>query len=106
MSYTLVYYFIPEDGEDQKLLNTFGIPKSLNRIKIEDIKLNFPLKGEYIYRVKIKHKKEYIFIDVIEENEVLPSYDNKIILKVNRINWGVKEHTRRKRSSREYQFIN
>jgi len=45
------------------------------------------LNGEYVFRFKTKYKKEPIFIDIIEEKEVLPDFDGKIIFKANRISW-------------------
>lgn len=90
--YTLVHYFIPEDNEDEKMLNTFCVPKSQKQIILSDIQNCFPLKGEYIFRFKTKFKKESIFIDIIEEKEVLPDFEGKIIFKANRLSWGHSLH--------------
>ena len=65
--YSLVYYFVPEDHEDESLLNNFGIPKPQKQLLLVDIQQCFPLKGEYIFRFKSKFKKETIFIDIIED---------------------------------------
>lgn len=86
--YTLVHYFIPEDHEDEKILNTFCVPKPQSKLLLSDVQMCFPLKGEYVFRFKTKYKKEVIYIDIIEKKEVLPDFEGKIIFKANRISWG------------------
>ena len=56
-AFTLVHYFIPEDNETEETLNTFGIPKPKEKLLYDDIKNQFPLKGEYVFRFKTKFKK-------------------------------------------------
>lgn len=86
-SFTLIYYYIPEDGETQTDLNTYGIPKSKDQVTLKDIKNTFPLRGKYTFRFLTKYNKSNIFVDVLSEDENVPFAEKKVIVKANRINW-------------------
>lgn len=86
---TLVYYYIPEDNETHDKLNAFIIYKNLDGIKLDDIKENFPLPGEYIFRFKFKIQNSDIWIDL--STDVIPKYEGKIIMKVARLSWTSKD---------------
>lgn len=88
---TIVYYYIPEDKEDQEKLNAFIIYKESETIRIDDIKENFPLPGEYYYRFKFKFQNKNVWIDFNNPDATLPKFENKIIMKVSRITWGDQE---------------
>jgi hypothetical protein len=82
---TLIYYFIPEDGEKENM-NIFIISKDYKDIKLKDIKENFPLKGEFYFRFKFEFQGKDVWIDFSNENANLPKYKGEIIMKVTRIN--------------------
>ena len=82
---TLIYYFIPEDGEKENM-NIFIISKDYKDIKLKDIRENFPLKGEFYFRFKFEFQNKDVWIDFSNENANLPKYKGEIIMKVTRIN--------------------
>lgn len=84
---TVVYYYIPEDREDPEKLNAFLIYKDIESVKIDDIKQNFPLPGQYYFRFKFKFDNKNVWIDFNNPDALLPRYDGKIIIKVTRITW-------------------
>ena len=98
--FTLIYYYIPEDNESIDELNTFGIQKSRDQITLKDIKNNFPIKGDYIFRFQTKYNKKNIFIDVLNEDDNVPLIDKKVIAKVSRLNW-VKNEEEKKDTKRQ-----
>ena len=84
---SLIYYYIPEDREDQEKLNAFVIYKDIETIKISDVRENFPLPGQYYFRFKFKFDNKNVWIDFNNEEAKLPRYENKIIIKATRISW-------------------
>lgn len=84
---TFVYYFIPEDREDQEKLNVFIIYKNYQDVKLSDIKENFPIPGEYYFRFKFDFNKKNVWIDFSNLNSCLPQFQQKIIMKVTRLSW-------------------
>jgi hypothetical protein len=84
---TIVYYYIPEDREDPEKLNAFLIYKEIDSLKINDVKENFPLPGQYHFRFKFKFENKNVWIDFNNPDASLPRYDGKIIMKVTRISW-------------------
>ncbi len=85
---TIVQYFIPEDKDDEDKYNAYIIYKNIDSLRLSDIRSNFPLPGEYHFRFKFKFNNQSVWIDHSKEEGVLPKYDNKLIMKVNRLNWG------------------
>jgi hypothetical protein len=83
---TLIYYFIPEDGEKENM-NIFIISKDYKDIKLKDIRENFPLKGEFYFRFKFEFQSKDVWIDFSNENANLPKYKGEIIMKVTRLNY-------------------
>ncbi len=84
---TIVYYYIPEDREDSDKLNAFLIYKEVESIRLDDIKNNFPLPGEYHYRFKFKFENKNVWIDFNNPDATLPRFEGKLIVKVSRITW-------------------
>ena len=82
---TLIYYFIPEDGEKENM-NIFIISKDYKDIKLKDIRENFHLKGEFYFRFKFEFQSKDVWIDFSNENANLPKYKGEIIMKVTRLN--------------------
>ena len=81
---TFVYYFVPQDRETENRMNIFIIYKNYKDIKLQDIKENFPLKGEYYFRFKFQFLGKNVWIDFNNPNGCLPKYEDKIIMKVTR----------------------
>jgi len=81
---TLIYYFIPEDGEKENM-NIFVISKDYKNIKLKDIRENFPLKGEFYFRFKFDFQNKDVWIDFSNEEANLPKYKGEIIMKVTRL---------------------
>ncbi len=88
---TVVQYFIPEDKDDTDKYNAFVIYKEIDSVRIADVRSNFPLPGKYYFRFKFKFGQQEVWIDHSKEESSLPKYDNKIIMKVNRLSWGVED---------------
>ena len=84
---TIVQYYIPEDNEDSEKMNAFIIYKESDTIKLNDIKENFPIPGDYYFRFRFKFQNKSVWIDFNNEEATLPKFDGKIIIKVSRISW-------------------
>lgn len=84
---SVIYYYIPEDREEPDKLNAFVISKDLESLKIDDIRDNFPLPGEYYFRFKFKFQNKNVWIDFNNPSAVLPRFEGKVIMKVTRISW-------------------
>ena len=84
---TLIYYYIPEDKDDIDMPNAFGIKKKLEDIRLNDIKIQFPIEGQYHFRFKYKHGSEYVWLDIVNTDCKLPSVEGKIIMKATRKTW-------------------
>ena len=82
--FCLVMYFIPEDKDDQKILNAFAIPKYQGEVTLSDIEEMFPLEGEYIFRFKYSHEGEVVFLDITNKTAKVPLYNKNIVMKVTR----------------------
>jgi len=90
---TFIYYFIPEDNEKEDNMNVFIIYKDYKDVKIYDIKENFPLPGQYYFRFKFDYNGKSVYIDFNNPKNDLPKYNDKIIMKVQRINWDIPEQS-------------
>ena len=86
---TLIFYYVPEDKDDVDTPNAFGIKKSIENIRLKEIREQFPLHGEYHFRFKYKHGSEYIWLDLVNADCKLPTIDERIIVKATRKSWGV-----------------
>jgi len=89
MSFTIIYYYIPEDCDDLDIPNAFGISKPADEIKYDDIVRNFPLDGQYHFRFKYKHNSHTVWLDLKSKDVPLPKFENNIFIKVTRKNWGI-----------------
>jgi len=86
--FTLIFYYVPEDKDELDVPNAFGIKKSLGDIRLGDIQSQFPLEGQYHFRFKFKHGNEYVWLDLMNPNCKLPTFDGKVTMKVTRKTWG------------------
>ena len=84
---SFIYYFIPEDKDSIEKMNIFMIPKDYKNLRLNDIKENFPLPGNYYFRFKFEFNGKEVWIDFNNPNGNLPKFEGKIIMKVQRIAW-------------------
>lgn len=88
---TLLYYFVPEDQENEESLNAFAIPKQQDEITLNDIREHFPLSGTYDIKFRVKFNKKFIYKlpskDERNSMKSVPSCGNQIMFKANRISW-------------------
>mmetsp|Transcript_52181 Transcript_52181/g.154005 ORF Transcript_52181/g.154005 Transcript_52181/m.154005 type:complete len:168 (-) Transcript_52181:66-569(-) len=84
----LVYYFIPGDNDDVEHPNAFEVPSSGGGVKLCDVRARFPLPGKYHFRFRMRWEASQIWMDVTNEQSAVPVYEDKIVAKVLRINWG------------------
>ena len=82
---TFVYYFIPEDNENENKMNIFIIYKNYKDVKIQDIKDN-------------EFMDKNVWIDFNNPVGALPKYDGKIIMKVTRLSWEDKQQEQKQPS--------
>ena len=85
-AFTLIYYYVPEDGDDQEILNGFAVPKSAD-VTLGDIRANFPLEGQYHFRFKHLYQKVTVWMDINNDTCKVPVFNGKIIAKATRISW-------------------
>ena len=89
MSYTMIYYYVPEDLDSSEELNAFGVNKQLEEVKLADIRKNFPLAGKYHFRFKHVINKNNVWMDLNSDDCTALQFQGKIILKVTRISWEI-----------------
>jgi hypothetical protein len=85
-TFTLIYYYVPEDGDDQDILNGFAVPKSSD-ITLGDVRASFPLEGQYHFRFKHMYQKVAVWMDINNDTCKVPVFNGKIIAKATRISW-------------------
>lgn len=83
----MVYYTIPEDFDDCEQPNAFGIGKSIETIKLSDIKRLFPIEGTYHFRFKYVSNKTTIWMDLKDDDSIVIPFQTNIVMKVTRISW-------------------
>ena len=83
-----VYYFVPEDGDEEKHPNVYTLPPN-SEVDLGVIQQTFPLAaapGEvFVFRFKFRWKKGYVWLDLSSQNDPLPLFDGRIVMKVSRI---------------------
>lgn len=77
-----IHYFIPQLGEDESSLNGYLIPKPAHGVKLDLVKTTFPIKGASRFRALCKYNREKVFLDLTKDDQLIPDFNNKIILKV------------------------
>jgi len=85
-AFTLIFYYVPEDGDDQDILNGFAVPKSSD-ITLGDVRASFPLEGQYHFRFKHMYQKVAVWMDINNDSCKVPVFNGKIIAKATRISW-------------------
>jgi hypothetical protein len=84
---TTVYYYIPEDKDTLDHPNVFSFRNTGGEIKFKDVRNAFPLPGQYHFRFKVKQEASFFWMDVTNDDVVVPLCQGKIIMKVLRISW-------------------
>ena len=93
-TYTLVFYYVPEDLDLLSTPNAYAIPKPLDAITLQDIEKMFPLntyeakrtqsENPFHFRFKYKYNGNSVWLDVNNQKIKVPKCDGKIIMKVTR----------------------
>lgn len=82
MAFTLVFYYIPDDHDDQATPNAYVLQKNIADITQADIEAEFPLaKGKdasrlYHFRFKFSHQGDPIWIDLTDKKVKVPKFEN------------------------------
>lgn len=71
-SKTLVYYFVPEDGDIPSEPNAFPIPKS--PVTLGDLRAYFPMPGEYQFRSKYLYNGSQVWLDLTDDAATVPEF--------------------------------
>mmetsp|Transcript_13710 Transcript_13710/g.26545 ORF Transcript_13710/g.26545 Transcript_13710/m.26545 type:complete len:272 (-) Transcript_13710:39-854(-) len=82
---TSVYYFVPEDGDDEAHPNFYTLGRPANKVRLGDVKTTFPLPGGYHFRFKKAFKNTYVWLDLLDDAALVPRFDNQIVAKVARL---------------------
>ena len=64
----------------------------MNKVEYKDLVEHFPLRGEYVFRAKLKQGKEVLWYDLDRFSPKIPTDDGAIFLKVKRITWETPIH--------------
>jgi len=84
-----VFYFVPEDGDDESQPNYFRLGSSeAEEVRVCAVREAFPLPGRYHFRFKRAFKNTYVWLDVWEDSEVVPKFEGRIFAKVTRLEGG------------------
>ena len=103
-NFTLIFYYVPEDKDDLGMPNAFGIKKSIDELRITDIKEQFPLEGQYHFRFKYKHGSDLVWLDLVNSNCKLPTFNGQIFMKVTRKSWST--NSKESSSVPQYSYTN
>ena len=83
-----VYYFIAEDGDDEKHPNVYTLPSGSD-VDFGLIQRTFPVAavdGEvFVFRFKFPWKKGYVWLDLASPDDALPLFNGRLIMKVSRM---------------------
>jgi len=82
---TAVFYYVPEDGDEEDHPNFFTIGRAANKVRLGDVKKAFPLPGGYHFRFKKTFKSTFVWLDVLDDYDVVPRFDGQIVAKVSRL---------------------
>jgi hypothetical protein len=105
---TAVLYVVPEDGDDEAHPNFFSIMRAASKVRLGDVKKTFPLPGGYQFRFKKQFKNTFVWMDVLDDHDVVPKFEGQIFAKASRLkgsqqprsnatsgaaNWGAKNYS-------------
>mmetsp|Transcript_82523 Transcript_82523/g.230104 ORF Transcript_82523/g.230104 Transcript_82523/m.230104 type:complete len:186 (-) Transcript_82523:105-662(-) len=83
----LVYYWIPGDSDDSEHPNAFPVPVKGSGVQLRDLRARFPLPGTYHFRFKMKWESATVWMDVTNDESIVPMFEEKIFAKVLRVSW-------------------
>mmetsp|Transcript_19249 Transcript_19249/g.37081 ORF Transcript_19249/g.37081 Transcript_19249/m.37081 type:complete len:154 (+) Transcript_19249:101-562(+) len=82
-----IYYWIPGDGDSVEHPNSFEVEAQGTGVRLREIRARFPLPGAYHFRFRFCWEGTYVWMDVTNEDSVVPLSDDMILSKVLRLNW-------------------
>ena len=84
-----IFYFVPEDHDSVDQLNLFLIPgKPLSDARLHDIRMHFPVPGDYHFRFQFKHQGQPVCLDLSNDECALPQVEGgMVIVKATRRRW-------------------
>mmetsp|Transcript_58032 Transcript_58032/g.131231 ORF Transcript_58032/g.131231 Transcript_58032/m.131231 type:complete len:146 (+) Transcript_58032:77-514(+) len=88
MSAVLVYYWVPGDKDESEHPNAFEIPACPAGVKLRDFRARFPLPGTYHFRFRMRWESGFVWMDVTNEDSLVPIFEDKVFAKVLRMSWG------------------
>jgi hypothetical protein len=84
----LVYYYLPQDGDDPEHPNVFCVPdREASNLTIADIRRLFPLAGTYLFRVKHSYQNRLVWLDPATASARVPTYNGRVFVKATRVAW-------------------
>jgi len=87
-----IKYFIPEDGDEFDHPNIFSLnTNGGGSPTLIEVRRSFPVPGSYHFRFLRTLNDTKVWIDLTNENDVVPIFDGQIIAKVSRLS--VPTHT-------------
>lgn len=78
-----IKYIIPEDGDELNHPNFFQLNKT--NPTLSDVKLSFPVPGSYHFRFLKLINGQRVWLDLNNENDIIPTYEGNIFAKITRI---------------------
>ena len=82
MDSVCIHYFVPELGETEAELNGYLIPRPPNGVSLDLVRSSFPLQGARRFRALCKYNKERVFLDLVRDDQLVPDFNGRIVLKV------------------------
>eukprot|EP00941_MAST-03F_sp_MAST-3F-sp1_P006526 g6526.t1 len=89
MSRTRVYYHIPADGDEEDHPNVVSVSHPIDGLRLGHLKKAFPVPGSYHFRCKLKWKNTFVWLDVIDDNGILPNFEGRVSVKATRFKRGI-----------------
>lgn len=80
-----IKYFIPEDGDDFDHPNIFNLNANGGSPTLEEVRKSFPVPGTYHFRFLRTLNDMKVWIDLANDNDLVPIFDGQIIAKVSRL---------------------
>lgn len=84
----LISYFLPEDGDSAEHPNVFHCEDAASSLSLGQLKQVFPLPGKYHFRALKSVGKMKVWMDLVDDQKTIESFDGEILLKVSRISLG------------------
>ena len=82
---SLVYYWVPADGDRADEPNVFVVHTAPTTLCVRDVVNAFPLPGTYHFRFKTAYKTGHVWMDAVDQSAPAPSFKGTFFVKVMRI---------------------